>query len=160
VTETEVPLTEGDGALRPPQIPDSLFGQAAANRIALEYTAVEEQAERGAYRAALDLIEAWPETFEKKAGSDFHLLWGYLVYKCGDFHTAVKILEPLLLNDQFVKRRPALLYYLGRAYYGDADFAKSVEILEKWIEYRKNIGKPVVPPSRSTGSPVITVMPE
>ena len=74
---------------------------------------VEQQIGREAYRAALDLIETWPDDALEQTGPDFQLLWGYLVYKCRDFHTAVKILEPLWERRPSSRRRPALLYYLG-----------------------------------------------
>ena len=159
VTEEEVSLTDGGPPLDPPRVPRGLVAAKKANQLAREYFMVEERMRASSYRAALDLIEQWPEEYQEKAGADFQLLWGYLVYKCKDFHTAVNVLEPLYVDQDFIKRRPALLYYLGRAFYGNADFAKSLEALDGWIDDRVRRNRAVVPPATETGSPRIEVMP-
>jgi spermidine synthase len=162
VTEEEVDLAEGvAGPLQPPRAPKGTKPELA-NRVAREYFMVEERIRRKAYRSALDLVETWPDDYLEGAGKDFHLLWGYLVYKCKDFHTAVKILEPLYDDPGIVKRRPALLYYVGRAFYGNADFAKAVDALEAWIEHRVRAHKPPVPPrgdEEDSGGSTIDVLP-
>jgi len=161
VPEEEVPLTEGDGGpLVPPRVPPGLFSPKKTNQLAREYFKVEERTRAKAFRAALDLVESWPETYQERAGNDFQLLWGYLVYKCRDFHAAVNILEPLYAQESFVKRRPALLYYLGRSYYGNADYAKSLKALERWVTRRVADGKQVVPPSVAMGGESIDVLPQ
>ena len=76
-----------------------------------------------------------------------------MVYKCQDFHTAMKILEPLWEKEGFAKKRPALLYYLGRAYYGNADYAKAVKVLEQWIRYCQKTGRPVIPKKQTALDP-------
>lgn len=159
VNEVEVALTDGGSALKPPKTPPDLAPKVA-NRIAREYFVVEQKVRAKAYRAALDMIEEWPDDTLEQMGDDFQLLWGYLVYKCRDFHTAVKVLEPLMERKGFSRRRPALLYYLGRAFYGNADFGKSIKALEQWIAQRGQAGKPVIPPATETGSEQIDVMPE
>jgi spermidine synthase len=146
VTEEEVPLTEDGPPLEPPRSAKVKLSVDDATRIAREYFLVEQRTKKRAFRAALDLVEGWPEDFKEEAGDDFHLLWGYLVYKCLDFHAAVNILEPLWQKASFVTRRPPLLYYAGRAFYGNADFRKAIEALEAWIAHRQRVGKPAVPP--------------
>jgi spermidine synthase len=144
IEEEEVALDENGPPLTPPNAPPGRKPEEV-NRIAREYFVVEQKAKAKAYRAALDIVEAWPDEFREEVGDDFELLWGYLVYKCEDYHTAVRILEPLWEKPEAVKRRPAVLYYLGRSFYGNADYSKSVKTLEGWIEYRTRVGKPVVP---------------
>jgi len=160
VDEDEAPLTEGGPALEPPHAPAGLLSAKKSNQFAREYFMVEERVKARAYRSALDLIEEWPEAYQEKAGSDFQLLWGYLLYKGKDFHAAVNVLNPLSVDDKFVKRRPAVLYYLGRALYGNADFARSLTVLDQWVEQRRRAGRPVVPPHIETGKPRIEVIPQ
>ena len=140
VADREVPLIEGSGAaLASPQL-DGSVKPAVAKKIREQYPTLLKHLRRKHYRSALDLVEQWPEAVCDEAGPDFNLLWGFLVYKCKDFHTAVKILEPLWEAKEG-KRRPALLYYLGRSHYGNADFAQAVKVLEQWIGYQAAAGK-------------------
>jgi spermidine synthase len=148
VQEAEVPLHEGGGPLMPPRMPAGEHDAKQINRVAKDYAEVEQRVRSKLFRSALDLIEEWPEEFREQAGEDFQLLWGYLVYKCTDFYTAANILGPLWENKGFVRRRPALLYYLGRTFFGNADYAKAIKALEQWIAYRVKAGKPVAPPPR------------
>jgi len=150
VAEDEVVITEDGPPLTPPKMPKKPGSMEEQNRIAREYIIVEDRARRKLFRSALDLVEEWKEPYREEAGDDFHLFWGYLVYKCQDFYTAANILEPLWEKKGYAERRPALLYYLGRAMYGNADFAKSIKVLEQWIRYRLGKGKPVAPPRSKT----------
>ena len=146
VSEEEVPLKEGGGGeLAPLKVGVSVPPKEAAV-YRKEYRKILSHCQRKNFRTALAMVEKWEEPFCEDAGQDFNLLWGYLDYKCQHFHQAAKILEPLWSDDKFVKRRPALLYYLGRSLYGNADYAKSVVALEAWIAYRVKAGLPVAPP--------------
>ncbi len=146
VTETEVPLDEGGGGeLAPLKVHTSVDPKKAAV-YRKEYRSILRHTRRKAFRTALAMVEKWDEQFCEDAGNDFNMLWGYLDYKGQHFHQAVKILEPLWSDDKFVKHRPALLYYLGRSFYGNADYAKSVKTMEQWIAYRVKTGLPVTPP--------------
>jgi len=145
VEHEEVPLSEGGQDLAPINVPPKAGTQKEVEKIIHEYNHVERLARSKAFRSALDLVEGWPENWREQGGDDFQLFWGYLVYKCKDFHTAWKILEPLWEKKGFAAKRPALLYYLGRAYYGNADYANSVKVLEQWMEYCKRTGRPVIP---------------
>ena len=100
---------------------------------------------RGECEKPIELIEEWPDQAREQAGADTHLLWGYLVYRCRQYRTAVNILAPLAKQAAFQARRPALRFYLGKAYWADADFAKAVRTFEEWIAERKARGAPVVP---------------
>ncbi len=131
--------------LAPIQLPDKPGDKAQVEKIIHEYSQVERLAQGRAFRSALDLVEGWPEQWREEGGDDFQLFWGFLVYKCQDLHTAWKILEPLWEKKGFAKKRPALLYYLGRAYYGNADYGSSVKVLEQWIAYCKRVNRPVIP---------------
>ncbi len=146
VTEIEVPLSEGGrGALAPLKIQASVDPKKAAKYLA-EHKKILSHWRRKNYRTALGMVEEWEESFCEEAGKDFNLLWGFLDYKCQHFHQAVKILEPLWGDAAYAKKRPALLYYLGRAFYGNADYRKGVKALEQWIAYRRKAGKPIAPP--------------
>ena len=145
VEQEEVPLSEGGADLAPIKLPNKPGTKAQVEKIIHEYNQVERLARGKAFRSALDLVEGWPEKWREEGGDDFQLFWGFLVYKCQDFHTAWKILEPLWEKKGFAKRRPALLYYLGRAYYGNADYGSSVKVLEQWIAYCKRANRPVIP---------------
>ncbi len=147
VAEEEVPLAGPDEpALEPPREGQTRLKPGEAEKIAREYFLVEQRIRSRHYRAALDLVEGWPERFKEEAGSDFQLLWGFLVYKCLDFHAAVNIFESLVEDRALVRRRPALLYYAGRAFYGNADYAKALAALEEWVAVRERKGLPAVPP--------------
>lgn len=150
VGEEEVPLVgAGEPPLEPPREGQTRLKPGEAERIAREYFVVEQRTRSRHFRAALDLVESWPERFKEEAGGDFQLLWGYLVYKCLDFHAAVNIFESIVEDRALVRRRPALLYYAGRAFYGNADYAKALAALEQWIAHRETRGLAVVPPPAS-----------
>jgi spermidine synthase len=153
VLEEEVPLTEGGPPLSPPVDHRQLLKGEKANTIAREYFLVEQRARARAYRSALDLVESWPDDYKEHAGPDFQFLWGYLVYKCLDFHAAAEILSPLRTEKAFIARRPAFNYYLGRVLYGNADFAEAVDALEEWIKVRERAGLPLLPEARQPSQP-------
>jgi spermidine synthase len=162
VGEEEVPLFgEGEPPLDPPKEGQTRLKPGEAEKVAREYFLVEQRLKTRHYRQALDLIEGWPERFKEEAGADFQLLWGYLVYKCLDFHAAVNIFETIVEDRAFVRRRPALLYYAGRAFYANADYPKAQTALEEWIAVRDRRGQPPVPPpaSRPVGGVQLDVRP-
>ncbi|MCA9669353.1 MAG: fused MFS/spermidine synthase [Myxococcales bacterium] len=144
VIDPEITLTAGGKPLAPPKVA-AKHGAKMQERVAREYYVVEVLAKKGDYAGALKLIEAWPEAVREKGGHDFQLLWGVIAYKNSNYYNARNILSPLLEVDGFEKRRPALLYYLGRAYYGNADYAESIKQLEAWVHHRMAVKKPVAP---------------
>ena len=56
-------------------------------------------------------------------------------------------IEPLADDAEFAKRRPELLYYLGRSYFANANCAKAVAALERYIVAQEALGRPVLPAS-------------
>src|SRR5262249_53977881 len=72
---------------------------------------------------ALRALARWPEKQVDEAGNDLSLLVGYLLYKVDLPDDALDRLKPLAAEPNYVRRRPALLYYLARSYYGDSLYA-------------------------------------
>ena len=60
---------------------------------------------------------------------------------------AIDELKPLADDAEFVKRRPELLYYLGRSYFANANCAKAVAALERYILAQQALGRPLLPTS-------------
>jgi hypothetical protein len=58
---------------------------------------------------------------------------GYLLYKIDLPDEAVERLRPLLENQAWAAKRPALLYYIARAQYGAAIFGPAVRHMEKYL---------------------------
>jgi spermidine synthase len=146
VLDEEIPITDEGPPLTPPLAPKVPGKPEVQQQVAREYFLVEQRAKVHAWRSALDLIEGWPEAYREEAGEDFQLLWGFLVYKAQDFHAAVNTLEALWEDKAFLRKRPAALYYLGRAWYGNADYEKAIAALEAWIRHREKSGKAIAPP--------------
>ncbi len=108
-----------------------------------DYAKVLDELRTGGCERAIETIESWPDETREALSADFHLLWGYLVYRCKQYRTAVNILLPLSQKPAFVARRPAILYYLGKTMWGDADFARAVSTFERWIALRRETQSPV-----------------
>ena len=153
VLDREVKLSEGGPPLTPPKSPKKKLTPQLALRVAREYFEVERLTKRGDFRGALDLVEGWPDRVRDDAGCDFQLLWGFLAYKTANFHEAVNILEPCWEEEGFADKRPALLYYIGRVFYANADFKKAVLALEQWAVRREKDGLPVIPRQRMLVEP-------
>jgi spermidine synthase len=144
--DPEIPLAPGDG-LTPPVIPPGLSAEIAT-RVREEYVDVAAQVEKNKYAGAFKMIEDWPEqTWGGKLGKDFSLLTGFLDYKAEFYGDAIDELKPLADNAEFAKRRPELLYYLGRSYFANANCAKAVAALERYIVAQEALGRPVLPAS-------------
>ena len=79
------------------------------------------------------MLETWPESVWGKLGKDFALLSGFLHYKTEFYGDAIDELKPLADDPAYVARRPAVLYYLGRAYFANANYGKAVATLERYI---------------------------
>jgi len=144
--DPEVPLAPDDG-LSPPVIPSGLAPDVAT-RVREEYADVTAQVEKNKYASAFKIVEDWPEqTWGAKLGKDFALLTGFLDYKAEFYGDAVDELKPLADDADFVSRRPELLYYLGRAYFANANCAKAVAALERYIVAQGGLGRPLLPGS-------------
>ena len=94
---------------------------------------LERGARVHAWAHALMSLKDWPEKWIDEAGPDLELLLGYVEYKADLCDEAADRLKPLTDDAGFVKRRPAVLYYLARAEYGAALFEASVRNMEKWL---------------------------
>jgi spermidine synthase len=147
--DPEIPLApnEGDDGLAPPVIPPGLAPDIAA-RVREEYVDVTAQVDKNKYASAFKIVEDWPEqTWGAKLGKDFSLLTGFLDYKAEFYGDAIDELKPLADDAEFAKRRPELLYYLGRSYFANANCAKAVVALERYILAQEALGRPVLPGS-------------
>jgi hypothetical protein len=144
--DREVPLAPSDG-LAPPVVPLGLAPDVAA-RVQEEYGQIVASVEKNKYASAFKIVEDWPEqTWGGKLGKDFSLLTGFLDYKAEFYGDAIDELKPLADDAEFVKRRPELLYYLGRSYFANANCAKAVAALERYVVAQQALGRPLLPGS-------------
>jgi tetratricopeptide (TPR) repeat protein len=124
------------------------MAREVGQRVSEEYPRILALVEKNKYASAYKTIEDWPEeTWGGKLGQDFAMLSGFLDYKAEFYGDALDELKPLADDPEFVKRRPELLYYLGRAYYANASSAKAVDALERFIELQSRLGRPLLPAS-------------
>jgi len=144
--DPEIPLAPDEG-LTAPILPPGL-SREVSTRVREEYADVSAQIAKQKYASAFKLVEDWPEeTWGAKLGQDFALLTGFLDYKAEFYGDAIDELKPLADNAEFVKRRPELLYYLGRSYFANANCAKAVAALERYIIAQQALGRPLLPSS-------------
>jgi spermidine synthase len=140
VDDREVPLSDGENpkedsglsGLDPPRMPPHASADDQA-KIGADYLQVEKAVRARAWAHALWALRKWPETWIDEGGPDLQLLLGYLLYKADLPDEAVDKLKPLLDEPGYADKRPALLYYLSRAEYGDGIFDASVRNMEKWL---------------------------
>jgi len=144
--DPEIPLAPNEG-LTPPVIPPRLPPDIAA-RVRDEYKDLSAQVAKQKYASAFKLVEDWPEeTWNGKLGKDFALLTGFLDYKAEFYGDAIDELKPLADDADYVRRRPELLYYLGRSYFANANCAKAVAALERYGVAQQALGRPLLPAS-------------
>jgi hypothetical protein len=79
-------------------------------------------------------MRKWPEKWIDEGGHDLELLLGYLLYKAELDDDAVDRLKPLRDDAAYVARRPAVLYYLARAEYGNGMFEPAVRNMERYLD--------------------------
>ena len=91
------------------------------------------------------ILEKWPEEIWTGMGQDFGLLTGFLDYKAEFYGDAIDGLRALCDDASFTARRPEALYYLGRSYYANAMYTKSVDALERYIRSQTVLGRPLLP---------------
>ena len=146
--EFEEPLAppgEGDplglDALDPPRVGASAR-PGDADRLARDYLELARRARGGAYAHALLVLRDWPESLLTEGGPDLELLVGVLLYKSELYPEAIDRLKPLLADEAYVARRPALLYYLARAEYGDAIYDAAVRNMERYLVLTDVPGRP------------------
>jgi uncharacterized protein HemY len=144
--DLEIPLAP-DGGLTPPVIPPTLPADVAS-RVTEEYKDITAHVERNKYASAFKMVEDWPEqTWGAKLGKDFSLLTGFLDYKAEFYGDAIDELKPLADDAEYAKRRPELLYYMGRSYFANANCAKAVATLERYIVAQQALGRRLLPAS-------------
>ena len=91
------------------------------------------RARAGAYAHALLMLKDWPESLLVEGGRDLSLLVGVLLYKTQLYGEACDRLKPLLDDPAYVAKRPALLYYLARAEYGEAIYDAAVRNMDRYL---------------------------
>jgi hypothetical protein len=141
-SDTEVPLSDegkqegdplGTGGLDPPQLPKSAKA-GDPERIARDYLEVERRVRARAWAHALMAIRSWPEKWVDEGGGDLSLLLGFLLYKAELDDDAIDRLKPLCDDPAYVARRPAALYYLARAEYGEAMYEPAVRNMDRYLD--------------------------
>lgn len=147
------------GDLQEPIIPEGMK-PAVAERVREEFAQVRALVDKNKFATAFKILENWPEeTWGRKLGKDFALLSGFLDYKTEFYGDAIDELKPLADDAEYAKTRPELFYYLGRAYYANANCAKAVAALEKFVDLQRALGRPVLPASAAVEVPVVQVSP-
>jgi spermidine synthase len=146
--DPEVPLAP-DGDLAPPVLPPSV-SRELGERIAREYTEIDALVAARKYASAFKVLELWPEKVWGNLGPDLALLSGFLDYKTEFYGDAIDELRPLADDPRYVARRPATLYYLGRAYFANASYGKAIATLERYVRAQRALGRPLLPASASS----------
>jgi spermidine synthase len=132
--------------LAPPALPANTSA-ALGERVAREYAEIEALMGARKYATAYKVLEGWPEKLWGHLGQDFALVSGFLHYKTEFYGDAIDQLRPLADDAGFSRRRPAVLYYLGRSYFANANYAKAVATLERYVEAQRTAGQPLLPAS-------------
>jgi hypothetical protein len=127
----------GVDALDPPVLgPSAKPGDA--ERLARDHLELARRARAGAYAHALVVLQKWPEHLLVEAGPDLSLLVGVLLYKAELYGEAIDRLRPLIDDEAYVAHRPAVLYYLARAEYGDAIYDAAARNMERYLKLKAN----------------------
>ena len=116
-----------------------------ADRVKRDYDELARRTRAGAYAHGLLMLKDWSDAMVVEAGPDFALLVGVLLYKSTLYTEAVDRLKPLLSDDAYVARRPALLYYLARAEYGDAIYDAAVRNMERFLTSKRTAPAAAMP---------------
>jgi spermidine synthase len=149
--DPEIPLAP-EGDLAPPVLPPSVSAELG-DRIAREYTQVDALVASRKYATAFKVLEQWPEKVWGKLGRDVALLSGFLDYKTAFYGDAIDELKPLAAEEAYAARRPALLYYLGRSYFANANYGLAVTTLERYVAAQRALGRALLPPSAAGAPP-------
>ena len=146
VNDREISLDTEEDPLDPPSVAPNV-PTSEGERIARDYAKVEEEMIHHRWAHALAAIRDWPERYVDDGGKDLQLVVGYLLYKAEMEDDAVDRLKPLATDAAYVKRRPALLYYLSRAYYGEAFYEAGAREMNRYLNLLET--KPTFPVSGS-----------
>jgi spermidine synthase len=143
--DPEIPLAPA-GDLQGPEPPPDL-ARRHGERITREYREIQALMGDRRYATAYKVLEAWPEEVFGHLGKDFALVSGFLHYKAELYADAVEQLKPLAEDQAYTRKRPAVLYYLGRAHYASVTYGKAVTALERYIDLQRAAGQPLLPAS-------------
>jgi spermidine synthase len=143
--DPEIPL-HPVGELDPP-VPPADLAARHGDRLSREYAEIQALMRNGRYARAYQVLDAWPQELWGRLGNDFALLSGFLHYKTELYADAVEQLAPLAADAAYIRKRPAVLYYLGRAHYANVSYRKAVDALERYIDAQRAAGQPLLPAS-------------
>lgn len=149
-SDPEIPLAPAD-TLEPPRLPAGTK-PADERRVAREYRQVQALVAKHMFVSAYKAMEKWPAALWKAPNPDFALLAAFLHYKSEYYQDAVGLLKPLLEDEAYIRRRPEVLYYLGRARFARGDHGAAIEALERFIELQSALGREVLPARAPAGS--------
>jgi spermidine synthase len=88
----------------------------------------------GRWEPAYKILSSQPIPPDTDDGRDLQLLYGFVLYKTIRLDDAANILQPLVDDAAYARKRPASIYYLGRVYYGDGKFQKGAALLERFAK--------------------------
>ncbi len=131
--DPELPLAVDEDPLDPPTVPKGMT-PADEERFARDYAQVEAEMARHRWAHALQAMRDWPEKWVDEGGADLQLVVGYLLYKAELEDDAVDRLKPLAADPAYVKRRPVVLYYLARSFYGEAFYEAGAREMNRYLD--------------------------
>jgi hypothetical protein len=114
--------------------------EAEGVAFARDYATVEEAARRRLWEGALVVVDGWPARYVSEGGQDLALLVGYLLYKDERWDEARGRLLPLVWDERYVARRPAVLYYLGRTEYELGHPGEGGRLLRRYLAVTETAG--------------------
>jgi hypothetical protein len=85
------------------------------------------------FTEAIALMRRWPPAWIDQGRPELVLLVGYVLYRAGLFGEALERLKPLV-EESFVARHPALLYFLARAEYQSGLYAAGARDMERYLD--------------------------
>jgi spermidine synthase len=106
---------------------------AAREEAARDLTRADRAITTGDLATAETIFKSLPKAAKGAAGDDLRLMRAYLDYRGLMFVDAREILEPLAADEAAVARRPAILYYFGRVLFGEGNFEKGADALERFV---------------------------
>jgi len=138
-SDPELVLTAGGAApLPPPEA--SLFaedGGRGAQVLASGYRLIAV----GEWDQAWASLRELPEPVPGPRGDDVRLISAYAAYKAAAMGPALRRLRPLITDPAATQRRPAALYYAGRAAFGRGDFRDGVDWLERFARQAPDVAR-------------------
>lgn len=130
--DPDEPLAGDEDPLDPPRLPTGLSEGQTADFLRV-YLEAEKEIRARRFAHAYKLLDAWPARYLTEGGKDLQLLAGFLEYKLEMEGEAVDRLKPLAADEGFVRRRPATLYYLARAYYDQVLYRAAFREMKRFV---------------------------